>query len=624
MFEKNIQAIKIKNPEFAEKIKGIDFDLIKDQITVAEAESQDLIIGYKGIALHSMVDPIREARAIWNKTVKSDLKKTDTQIVFGLGLGYLFKRAYLNANSRIFLIEPVLEILRFVLEHVDLSTELADERVYITDNIKDATNRLQKMYLQGDKVEFILLPAYTSLAKDTLEELSVKVINVIEGKSSDVNTIFKLAPRWMRNFIKNLPFFADFRPLGFFKDKFVDKTALIIAAGPSLVENIDKIKQNKDKFITICAAKALKTLAENDIIPDFVTFADAGGFQGQVKGVESILEKTNIILTSKSDHTAIKMKTKSKILYLPETEPFSNLFQKYSKTDPGIYKSASSISIINYFIAKTLGFNNIAFVGLDLSFPDNKLYSTGETLETTEDGFIKMEGMKSFNRTVKYTKDKNGMEIATRDDYLLFIRQFEEIFEEETSLSKVVNTSVKGAYINGMAYFGFDEFLRELPSQAINVDEMLSDSDNSVANDWNNCLKAVFNELYSQKEAINEVKEESELLINSIHKFIDIMEKETGIFLRGEKLSKLQQNVIKIRKKIMESLTLQISLQGILWEYSKNYKTDNLANKDVMLNNLKEDEKLFISAAKHSAKILTNLEESFKIMEEKTATSLIN
>jgi len=618
MFEKNMKVIKQKYPELAERIEKIDLDSIEN-ITVTEAENQDLIIGYKEIALHSMVDPVREARAIWNKIVKSDLRKNDVQIVFGLGLGYLFKRAYANTNSKIILIEPFAEILRFVLQHVNLSAELADERVYITDNVKDVINKLKEEYLQGDKAEFLFLPAYTSLAREQLEELTEKAMKIVEEKASDVNTIFYFAPRWVRNFIVNIPYFFESRPLGFFKDKFADKTALILAAGPSLAENIEKIKQNRDKFVTFATGKAFPVLIQNGITPDFVTFADATGVKHQVKGVEDQLKNTNVILTSRTDFHVVELEAKNKILYLPETDPFSELFRKYSETDPGIYRSASSVSIINYFIAKVLGFSTIAFAGLDLAFPDNKIYATGENLELDEEGYIKSDSIRASTRTVKFVKDKNGQNIQTRDDYIIFIRQFEEIFEEETSLSRVINTSVKGAYIKGMDYINFDKFIENLSSQELGIDGMIDEVKTATDNKWKKCIQNVFNNIRNQKSEILEIKEKAELIFNEIQNMLTTVEQEDIKNLENERYNEARQNLVKTRKHAMENLILKNSLQGELWRFTKDYRTDNVFNKEVVVNNLKTEKRLFKRIYNHSVKILEWLDNA----AEKTEGSCI-
>ena len=97
MFQKNLEAIRIKNPDLASELEKISSDSIKN-IKVIRAESNDLIISYNNIPLHNMIDPVREAKTTWNRAVKTKLKRTDMQIVFGLGLGYLFKRAFVQQS----------------------------------------------------------------------------------------------------------------------------------------------------------------------------------------------------------------------------------------------------------------------------------------------------------------------------------------------------------------------------------------------------------------------------------------------------------------------------------------------------------------------------------------------
>lgn len=617
MFEKNIKAIKEKNPQLAEKLEKIDVDSIEG-ITVAEAENEDLILGYKNIALHSTVDPIREARVIWNKTIQAELKKNDIQVVFGLGLGYLFKRAYLNANSKVFLFEPYAELLRFVLQHVDLSAELSDERVYITDNIKDIADKLRKEYLQGDRAEFLYLPAYASLATETLEELTGKIMEIVEEKSSDINTVFKFAIYWNENVIKNMPYLLNSVSLGALKDKFSGKTALIIGAGPSLAENIEQIKQNKDKFVTIAAGKAFNVLVENGITPDFVTFADATSAKKQLNGTEKHVENTNIIVSPRSDNYAVSLNAKNKVPYLSETDPFSNLFYKHSSFEPGVISSASSVSITNYFIAKSLGFSTIAFSGLDLAFPDNKIYATGEELKLDENGYIEMK-TPSRGRTVKYTKDRNGREIATRDDYLLFIRQFEEVLEEETGLVRVINTSTRGAYINGMNYAEFDEFVKDLPEQQVAVDDTLTEAHSRTKNDWNSCIQKVFDEIYRNKNEINEIKNESELILSNINKLLEKTETEVFDNFNESEFSEIMHAPIELRKKVMNNLVLSTTLQGELWSYTKNYKTENLLNKEVLINNLTQEKQLLSKINNYSERLLVHLQNSSESMAEITS-----
>ncbi len=413
MFQKNLEAIRIKNPQLAERLEKIDINSIAG-IDVMEAESKDLVIAYHNTPLNSTIDPIREAKTTWNRTVTNELKKNDVQVVFGLGLGYLFKRAYISAESKLILIEPFLEILRFVLEHVDFSGEFSDERVYITDNVGDVYNRLQKEFLSGDRVEFLFLNSYALMNQEILVNLTTRVSEIIEGRKNDENTIFNLSRSWTENFIKNIVSFSGMRPLGFLEGKFADKTALIISAGPSLADDIEKIKTNQGKFVTIAVGKAFNTLVKADIIPDFTVFADAKYSQNQFQGMEKALEKTNLILLSKCDNYIYNLNSKSKILYFSEADSMNDIFRESGLINSCFYKSGSSVSIISYYVAKAMGFGKIIFSGLDLAFINAQTHASFNSMNFDYFRFLKYFLQKS-EELIK-VKDKDGSDLLTRED----------------------------------------------------------------------------------------------------------------------------------------------------------------------------------------------------------------
>jgi len=56
MFQKNLEAIRLKNPDLASKLEKISLDSIKN-IGVMRAESNDLILSYNNTPLHNLIDP---------------------------------------------------------------------------------------------------------------------------------------------------------------------------------------------------------------------------------------------------------------------------------------------------------------------------------------------------------------------------------------------------------------------------------------------------------------------------------------------------------------------------------------------------------------------------------------
>lgn len=574
MFKKNITALREKNPELAERVEKIQLDSIKN-IVFAEAQTKDIIVGYNDFALHSTVDPIREVNELWDLSKGDELKKNDFLIIYGFGLGYLLKKCCMESKSKILLLEPFTPLLRFVLEYADLSEELSDKRVYLTDNVQDIITKLQSEFLIGDTTELIYIPAYASLAGETLEELNTRVLKTIDSKSCDSNTIYKLSPLWTQNFIQSLPYLADSIPLGFLKNSFAEKTALIIAAGPSLINDIEKIKTNRDKFVIIAAGKALPTLYKHNIIPDFVTFADAHGVEFQYKGYEETLEQSNIILSLKTDHKVHKLKSRNKVLHLPDTSSFATLIQENSNIDPGIQKLAGSVSIINYFIARELGFKNIAFSGLDLAFPDGKIYSTGEVLQTDKNNYIKSDkGSVSTRRKIEYVRNKEGELISTRNDYLVFVKQFEEILKEGYFGHRIINTSMQGAYIEGMEYLEFDEFIENLQSQDINIDELLNKVRSENYKNWSQCIQKVLNQV---QESINKIIELEKRLLEAQSQFLILIEKlEQNKINRYDidKIERLKKKTVEFKSIAMNDIILQNAFQGVLLNYVNSYEAE--------------------------------------------------
>lgn len=586
MFQKNLDAIKIKNPKLAERLEKIDINSITE-IEVFESESKDLVISYKNTALHSTIDPVREAKTTWNRTVTNELKKNDIQIVFGLGLGYLFKRAYVNAESKIFIIEPFIEVIRFVLEHVDFSNELSDARVYITDNVGDIYDKLQKEYLSGDRIEFLFLNQYALTNQELLQNLTSKTFEIVEGRGNDETTILKLSKLWVENFIKNMVYFSEARPLGFFEGKFADKTALIIAAGPSLAGDIEKIKNNQDKFVTIAVGRTFKTLVTAGIIPDFTVFADAQHCLEQIQGVEDFIEKTNLILLSKAEHSLYKLKSKSKIIYFSETDSLSKLFKETSSQNPGFYKSGGSVSIISYYIAKALGFGQIAFSGLDLAFIDNKIFADGQTIKDIYE---------SLKHTIIHVKDKAGNEIPTRADYAWFIRQFNEIFTEELNLARIINTSLKGAFINGMEYMDFSEFAKTLSGAKPNIDEIISSVSTETKESWNS---AIINTYPKIKQACKELEQMSPDLSEISGEFAKIcteLSEHGKTDYDANAFEILNNKAIETRQIIINNVFLSNFMQYTTWYYTKNYVTKALPNKENVIKNIELDNYFFNTA----------------------------
>ncbi len=609
MFQKNIEVLKFKNPKLAAKIESLSLEDVSENFSVFEAESKDLIIAYKDIPLNSPADPIQESRQIWTKSIKAEPVKNDIHLVFGIGLGYLFKRTYVSSPAKVFVFEPNIEILRYVFEYIDFSQELADKRVYFTDNFDTLIEKIQNEYLAGDKIEPLFVDTYALLNQKILMNLTTEIIKICQLKNMDQNTIFSQCKDWTINNITNMKFFPKARPVSILQDKFKEKPALIVCSGPSLKENLKNIKENKDKYILICIGNALKYLIQKDITPDFAVFSDSKHLEQHIEGIEDKLKDINLITCSKADFNLSRNPFKRKLFYLSKTDAIADWLNSVSSQHFKLYKSAGSVSIISYFIAKEMGCAPIVYAGLDLSFVDNKLYADGKELDVNSEGDINLGYAPSYNcKKAVQVKGRNGKNILSRDDYALFIRQFEDIIEEENIQNQIISTSLNGANIKGMKYQDFNKINNEISSENINVDEILTQLFEQSTQDWDNVLNNLAKNLIKEHQKIKLINDNCKKIVDTLGQINKHLQGNNVQITFVESLAKdIQENMSKTRGDIISNIFLSNSLQKEILDYTNNYKLDVLPSIEIIKHNMQTEYNLFNIADMTSSAIEKNL-----------------
>jgi hypothetical protein len=592
LFKKNIQALSSINPNLANILSGLQLDTVKENIAVFNAESGDLIISLDEQPLDSIYDPVREAKTIWNKNVKDTPNRNDIQIVFGLGLGYLFKRVYVSCDSRILLYEPNINILRFVLEYIDFAKEIKDKRVYITSEYDDCLHYLGEKFLSGDKLNLLFSKYYATISHNILLKLSSDVYKICEQKNFDTNTILNMTKMWAHATVDNIMRLKDTTHFGALEGKFAGKTALIASPGPSLQENIDIIKENRDKFVLISVNRALKPLLANGIKPDFTAFMDVRDVTANMEEIQDQLKELNLINEIRTTKFAYEAPSASKFVYLTQnTWVGSDLNKTFGEIKT--FNSAGSVSIICYYIAKALGCKNIIFAGLDLAFKGEMAYTKGDDLKITESPFTNFLNIKG----------KDGALVKTRSDYAAFARQLEQIIEQEND-SNVYNTTSFGAYIEGMHYKPLDEILEGAPKIDLDVNKIVKDAYDENKELWKKAKLHLKQVLQNEKILAENLKDTVEPCLLKTRQLVAELN-QPGVDVQI--LLGLQQKGLSIIvSELVKSQILFSYYQKELLEYSninsKDYFTDNTILKKIkqkeleLIENLNSVLPIFIAA----------------------------
>lgn len=452
MLEKNLEALD--NIVLKRRLARITPEESKEGISYCITPTNDYVLLKDDLPTDDLNNPREAAKKMLETNIHHAMKDNDIIIIFGIGLGYLLDETYQKYQSRIFVYEPDLNLLHFVLSNVDISEIIASGRLYITNDMDELLSKLSSSFITRDKIEIVYIENYAIVKNKELLVLSQKVFDVCKSKIVDINTIAKFSKQWMINSINNIAMINNGKTylLSDLKQKFAGQTALIVGAGPSLNDNIAKIQASRDKFVIFAVNKVVKYLIQNGIFPDFVVALDAKNMNKTLGGLENHLGNMNCIMDVRSDNAVFNKGFKKIFLNFSETDFFIKKLSKYNSFMQ-FYESGGTASTLALVAASKLGFSKIVLAGVDLAFKDNQIYAYGENMNRVSQSEIVVDAVKKNLVQIKSVK---GDMVYTREDYASFVHHFETLIKELNS-PEIYNLSNFGAYIEGVKAVKFEE-----------------------------------------------------------------------------------------------------------------------------------------------------------------------
>lgn len=568
VLEENIDLIKKYDSNLANKI--LMFKEEKSNLEICKTQEGEYNLVYRGCCLHSQKGAIKEAKDIASKV---DEEENSIRVIFGLGLGYVVEEISNKIKkSKIIVYEPALDIIHYVLSIAKIDS-LYKDNVFLCNDKETLAEYVLENTDNKSKMKLIYTKSYKEIFPNEFNEI-LQTIQTSQGQhSANVNTVIKKAPQALNNTYANLKKVLNLPYIMQYKDIYKGKTALIISAGPSLKDNIETIKNNKDKFVIFCVNVAMEYVINSGIEPDFIIDIEAAGADYQYKDID--ISNSYLILEPFSHYLKYDIQAKKVITYISKNNFLNGWLRSGLEIDDNL-ETMGTVSYTALDCAYIMGFDKIILIGQDLAYKDGQCYAKGSRYEDLECVFDEKQNKyviqardfekyaqkllgKSSDAVFKYAKNyianlnkniytiksQNNTYLPTQAGYALFVEWFEKVaqrYKKEKPDIKLINSSTGGAQINGF--------------ENICLIDAVKNSEKIEKYELSNCTVK-----YRKEVILNKIKEHLEGLY-AYDDYAKDVQKYCEKFLNELKTKKvITSNALKYMKKHNDSLNMLLNYQ---------------------------------------------------------------
>ena len=471
-----------------------------------EKNKNGLTIAYKNNrAVHSKYNIENECKMALDKINKNK----NLIIIYGYGLGYIVK--YLSENINEYFNQKILESLKIIVIVEDtILFKYSYYSIFNTEreniffiHAEDDIDYINKIidYKIVNGVSLVLLPSLTKEEKDKANKLYGEILNNIEREFSNIWTNLYFENIWTKNIIFNSEYINKSSDISIFKNAFNGFSALLVCPGPTLINHIEKIKENRKNLIIICVDTSYSVLCKHGIIPDFVITVD-GGFFNSLDFVYEDKKFPYLIMDIACNKIIPKIiSDKTNIIRFSSTSDLGIVEYLKKITNISSLTTSNTVATTMIDFAYYTGFDKVLLIGFDNSYPYYQRHIRHAlSYEYMINKTNKLETMESYY----FDAIKNNSNIN-------FYPPTEFIFESQIEYFK----ELKNKYSK--------MFIKRIKSDAINIDCFEEDTiENFLENNAREKVLNIAEKLY-QKENSNNIKEAYIKLKNILEEFRNII-----------------------------------------------------------------------------------------------------
>jgi len=571
-YDINLNCIKSFRYSMYKSIINLDNTSIYNSlegIETIKARNGELVLKIryqlKDYRLNSLYNPTEEA----NRWVEQYSFNSINNVIamFGLGNG-IFARTIVNKMNKgdtLIIYEPCAELFMYVLHKYNLTDLLENPNVIIA--IKDINefdfhNMLQsKTNVTNIKnVIKCIYPNYDNIFTESCIQFWQEIKDAYNHQIIQINTMIAFGRVYIENTIKNLKYLP--KTLSIFELREIlpkDIPAIVVAAGPSVANQIEDLRKVKGKALIIAVDRILDYLLDSGVIPDFVFTLDP------IKPVEYFTKRKKVtipLLTFMVSNNEIFEIHEGKKIICNCSDFLQDYYININKIPPKIIAS-SSVATAAFTACVELGFKNIILVGQDLAYKGNVTHAGGIEEKIDLNNEIMTEGV-------------NGEIVRTRYDWKVFLKWYEDFLTIYPSIN-VIDTKDSGAKIKGTKLMSLEQAIKKysnVESQFVITDESLM---STFSDDDINKLRDYLQDSLTQLEEIKVMTEEALEICDKL-----IIDNEINLASRS-----IDKNLKKLKR--INSFIVEQQIYELMDPYVTAVSAQKLADAYQFSDDLKED-----------------------------------
>lgn len=536
----------------------IEVLMSKTQLPIIQVEHDGNML-----PIHSKYNPVAEAERLIDSYAKQ-IEVADHIFCYGVGLGYHVKALQQRYPDKfISTYEPIDRVYNAFLQYAKQTTVNLDAitNQYVGASKEEILRNLNdfKPYL-AQNIVVIIYPVYEKIEQGSFYQFSKIFQQFIQDTRTNTMANLLFNERWVINTIMNTPWIMNTTCIQGM-DVFEGKPVILVAAGPSLTEELENLRVIKEKGLAYIFAvgSANEVLIKHKILPDAVLSYDPsmGNYKVFLELAKQHINSIPLIFGTTVGHETLPLFQGPKIYMVMNRDKFATYLQ--NRDFQTVYDS-TTISNVTLQLLVQLNVGKVILVGQNFAYKKDAYYAKGiKTYDDTK--YISSILKKIEEDQIITVGDVFGGLVQTEPGFDNMRREMEMYIKNFPNL-KVINTTQGGAKIEGTIFQSLKETIQN------------DLTDKIVDRNWWKDLIVTTTEISDKKiKQLQQSSIEYRNLYNEMMILLERLEKQNGD-TNGKKVNQMLDKMYKLLGKLIQNQLFELIIAPIIEVHTSRFYSD--------------------------------------------------